>query len=725
MSRASRAQRANRARSRRSSPDSDASSGGLQSRDARAFGSMDLHDTQSDRSSQPSNCGDGDDPVGTSPRGNVQHVNEVSLTSLSNLGPEHARRSPRFRGRAGGGASTVSENDATRILERIFSMSSRPSQSPPVLDVSDSTADSKACSPGQEAPGTPSYGGHRTPAHRPAAPSLWGPHIPPAHRHSCPQIGTPAHRSLSPMSLMPPPLSQVHQHSGPNFLRPPVLSPCLTNPEKPRPPSSAYRPLPLHSRASSRCRAPTRGSDADVSSSLDSSPERSPSRQTQAHTPFPLQAATTSLVAPPSAKSAAISSSTSLSTISDADASITTKSTELPNHSATISNITSVDSIHGPESRPAAAAAAAASATARQRAPTQAAACAQSCSDTTSTRVCSPADDVSRGIAPVELFRPPCRAGTSVAAPGDRSDTPAVPPAVAHHTEVVQPREVGRRLVFRERFAVGCMTLLPDLAIVSTVLLAASGVMLLAYSSAMVHTLTRQQRTSFPRDAALVGLLLVRALSDVLRCSALAMLPAQSNPLHTALLPHAFVLDAAPLCRTFAMTRRQSAGCRAVLPVLKHPAVVAGCRGRRRCGAPLVGSTAGLAGACHLPAAALCSTAGLLLSTSSDTPRCEAYQTCSTRVTSLLYSLSLLHSCSHDLRLRCRSGRAGGGVSGAGGRSRPCHAPGPCVAACGPPHHHCAVACPCLQHSVPVGGGACGTHNRCYHRSTGRPGLRH
>lgn len=54
------------------------------------------------------------------------------------------------------------------------------------------------------------------------------------------------------------------------------------------------------------------------------------------------------------------------------------------------------------------------------------------------------------------------------------------------------------------------MSLLPDLSTVSTVLLAASGVMGLAFSSAVVHTLIREQRTTFPRDPAQVGLLLVR-----------------------------------------------------------------------------------------------------------------------------------------------------------------------------------------------------------------------
>eukprot|EP00892_Ulva_mutabilis_P007222 jgi/Ulvmu1/4872/UM020_0158.1 len=495
------------------------------SRDARAFGSMDLHDTFSEHSLPLPACGDVDDEdsCDISCR-NAPSRPEPSLTSLSNLRPEPARSHTACIGNLSGGGLSP-ERGARRTLERIFSMSSHPSQSPPVLDIPDAsnTSQDRLAHTG---PGTSLYPrsdccrtqttqSEQTPERPQQFHSL--PHAARRSyrdRHSCPQIGGPVQPSFSSLSLMPPPRasSSLHQfHSGPDFLHPRTPGAFSDSPAQ-VPPQVSYARSRLYSHASSRSVAPDRGSDADISSTLDSSPRRCLPAEVPAHMPFPVRADSPSLIELSPEVSASIGSTTSISSMSDDDVSeaskADTRSSSGPSTS-TMAVLRSADGDHDHD-LPTATATAASSPSPSPLPQGNGWAETRSCSDNSLTAPCCSPSCRSEDIAPAELYRatPPCPCPLD--AGNDRQGAAALP---ALPSEVQDPsgHESGVcQMATCTRLAVGTASLLPDLSIVSTVLLAASGVMWLAYSSAMVHTLIREQSRVLPRNTAFSGLLLVR-----------------------------------------------------------------------------------------------------------------------------------------------------------------------------------------------------------------------
>lgn len=489
------------------------------SRDARAFGSMDLHDTFSEHSLPLHACGDVDDEdTCTVSHENYHGTAGASLTSLSQLGAEASHRHVPESGRTGSGGA-LPERSSTRILERIFSMSSRPSQSPPVLDIPDAANADQGISsapfmletPTRAGPALQAHGaGHKQTGTQQQHRSSSMPHAALCHeiRHSCPQIGGPARPSLSSLSLMPPSLATLsfqQSHSGPNFLRPQIPSPLQARPLL----SACTAPhikAHLNSRTSSRSPAPGCGSDADISSSLGSSPARA-----EAHMPFPVRADSPGLVEPTAGQPGGILSSTSLSSVSGDDTSSPSitdgSSTAFPSKAA-VSTPSCVEGHHT---------CSAGAATAPSIPPSRLAPRPQSHGpmhersrrEATPPPPCgSPEADSSTGVAPAGLFRA-ARGATAPETPGPGSNGRlACPPCTTDGQSTSSP--TWHRMSFRSRLAIGAVALLPDLSVVSTVLLAASGVMGLAYSAAMVHTLILEQHRAFPRHVAFAGLLLVR-----------------------------------------------------------------------------------------------------------------------------------------------------------------------------------------------------------------------
>lgn len=119
-----------------------------------------------------------------------------------------------------------------------------------------------------------------------------------------------------------------------------------------------------------------------------------------------------------------------------------------------------------------------------------------------------PSADSSNGIAPAELYRAvPVRPCSTTAEQFRQGSTALPPPELEAKSESSHsPHQTARCSWLALRIAF----LLPDLSMLSIILLALSGVMGLAYSSAIVHTLIRERPLAFPRALEFSGLLLVR-----------------------------------------------------------------------------------------------------------------------------------------------------------------------------------------------------------------------